>query len=141
MTISPTSMRQATVSSEEIPLVCYFDCTNYYFEIETADDDYVDEVTGEVSSSLRKYGISKQHQPSPIVQMGLFIDAQGIPLSMCINPGNQNEQLCATSTEKKMIRVSLETKGLYTVPMPVLDRWTLEDSTPLEAEPSSSPSP
>ena len=39
--------------------VCYFDCTNYYFEIETADDDYVDEVTGEVSAALRKYGISK----------------------------------------------------------------------------------
>lgn len=93
--------------------VCYFDCTNYYFEIETADDDYVDEVTGEVSSALRKYGISKQHQPSPIVQMGLFIDAQGIPLSMCINPGNQNEQLCATSTEKKMIRSFRDKRLIY----------------------------
>ena len=58
------------------------------------------EVTGEVSAALRKYGISKQHQPNPIVQMGLFIDAQGIPLSMCINPGNQNEQLCAIHREK-----------------------------------------
>ena len=93
--------------------VCYFDCTNYYFEIETADDDYVDEVTGEVSAALRKYGISKQHQPNPIVQMGLFIDAQGIPLSMCINPGNQNEQLCATSTEKKMIRSFRNKKLIY----------------------------
>ena len=93
--------------------VCYFDCTNYYFEIETADEDYVDEVTGEIFYMLRKYGISKQHQPAPIVQMGLFIDAQGIPLSMCINPGNQNEQLCATSTEEKMIRSFKDKKLIY----------------------------
>lgn len=93
--------------------VCYFDCTNYYFEIETSDEDYVDEVTGEVFYMLRKYGISKQHQPNPLVQMGLFIDAQGIPLSMCINPGNKNEQLCATSTEEKMIESFKDKKLIY----------------------------
>lgn len=84
--------------------VCYFDCTNYYFETDDADEDnYVDEVTGEVLTGLRKFGISKQHQPKPIVQMGLFMDGQGIPITMCINPGSQNEQLCATTTEEKMI--------------------------------------
>lgn len=93
--------------------VCYFDCTNYYFEIENADEDYVDEVTGEVINGFRKYGICKQHQPSPIVQMGLFMDGQGIPISMCLNPGNQNEQLCATSTEEKMIRMFKNKKLIY----------------------------
>lgn len=82
--------------------VCYFDCTNYYFEIETEDDEYIDEVTGEILKGLRKYGPSKQHQPSPIVQMGLFMDGKGIPLSMCINPGSDNEQKCAIPTEKKI---------------------------------------
>lgn len=94
--------------------VCYFDCTNYYFETDTADDDdYVDEVTGEVLTGLRKYGICKQHQPKPIVQMGLFMDGQGIPITMCINPGNQNEQLCATSTEEKMISMFKNKKLVY----------------------------
>ena len=83
--------------------VCYFDCTNYYFEIESPDDDYVDEVTGEVFPGFRKYGISKEHRPNPIVQMGLFMDRHGIPLSMSLNPGNQNEQLSAIPTEEKMI--------------------------------------
>lgn len=84
--------------------VCYFDCTNYYFEIEQADDDLIDEVTGEAMTGFRKYGFSKEHRPNPLVQMGLFMDGDGIPLSMCINPGNQNEQLCATKTEEKMIK-------------------------------------
>src|SRR5699024_7144551 len=84
--------------------VCYFDCTNYYFEIESPDDDYVDEVTGEVFPGFRKYGISKEHRPNPIVQMGLFMDRHGIPLSMSLNPGNQNEQLSAVPTEEKMMK-------------------------------------
>lgn len=93
--------------------VCYFDCTNYYFEIDSADDDYVDEVTGEIISGFRKFGMCKQHQPRPIVQMGLFMDGQGIPVSMCLNPGNQNEQLCATSTEEKMIKMFENKKLIY----------------------------
>ena len=84
--------------------VCYYDCTNYYFEIESPDDDYVDEVTGEVFPGFRKYGISKEHRPNPIVQMGLFMDRHGIPLSMSLNPGNQNEQLSAVPTEEKMMK-------------------------------------
>lgn len=94
--------------------VCYFDCTNYYFEIEEPDDDDYDDVTGElISSGLRKYGLSKQYQPAPLVQMGLFMDGSGIPISMCINPGNQNEQLCATATEEKMIKTFTDKKLIY----------------------------
>ncbi|MBM6842309.1 IS1634 family transposase, partial [[Clostridium] spiroforme] len=94
--------------------VCYFDCTNYYFEIEEPDEDDYDDVTGElISLGLRKYGISKQHQPAPLVQMGLFMDGAGIPISMCINPGNQNEQVCATATEEKMLRTFTNKKLIY----------------------------
>lgn len=94
--------------------VCYFDCTNYYFEIEEPDEDDYDDVTGElISLGLRKYGISKQHQPAPLVQMGLFMDGAGIPISMCINPGNQNEQVCATATEEKMLRTFTSKKLIY----------------------------
>ena len=48
------------------------------------DDDYVDEVTVENVKGLRKYGPSKEHRPNPIVEMGLFMDRNGLPLSMCI---------------------------------------------------------
>lgn len=85
--------------------VCYFDCTNYYFETEQEDDEYVDEVTGEILKGMRRYGPSKQHQPSPLVQMGLFMDGDGIPISMCINPGSDNEQKCAVPLEKKIIKM------------------------------------
>ncbi len=59
--------------------VLYYDCTNFYFECEKEDDIIVDEVTGEVMSGLRKYGVSKEHRPNPIVEMGLFMDKNGIP--------------------------------------------------------------
>ena len=85
--------------------VCYFDCTNYYFESEDEDDEYVDEVTGEILKGLRKYGPSKEHRPNPIVQMGLFMDGQGIPISMCVNSGSDNEQKCAIPLEKKIARM------------------------------------
>lgn len=71
--------------------VLYYDCTNYYFEIEKEDD-------------FRKYGLSKQHQPLPIVQMGLFMDADGIPLSFSLFEGNRNEQTSMTPLEKKIIK-------------------------------------
>ena len=85
--------------------VCYFDCTNYYFEIETEDPDYIDEVTGELLKGFRKYGPSKQHQPLPLAQMGLFMDGNGIPISMCINSGSDNEQKCAIPLEKKITKM------------------------------------
>lgn len=93
--------------------VCYFDCTNYYFEIESSDEDYVDEVTGEIIKGLRKYGPSKQHQPNPLVEMGLFMDAHGIPISMCINSGSDNEQTCAIPLEQKMVQMLEGKKFIY----------------------------
>lgn len=84
---------------------CYYDCTNFYFEKESPDDDYVDEVTGEFIPGIRKYGHSKENRPNPIVEMGLFMDRQGIPLSMCIHPGNDSEQITAVPLEKEMIKM------------------------------------
>lgn len=84
---------------------CYYDCTNFYFEKECPDDDYVDEVTGEMIPGIRKYGHSKENRPNPIVEMGLFMDRQGIPLSMCIHPGNDSEQITAVPLEKEMIKM------------------------------------
>ena len=85
--------------------VCYFDCTNYYFETEHEDEEYTDPVTGEAFRGMRRYGPSKQHQPSPLVQMGLFMDGNGIPISMCITPGSDNEQKCAVPLEKKIVKM------------------------------------
>lgn len=72
--------------------VIYYDCTNYYFEIEDNDKDYVDKETGEMIIGLRKRGKSKENRPNPIVQMGLLMDGDGIPLSFIIFPGNESEQ-------------------------------------------------
>jgi len=93
--------------------VCYYDCTNYFFECEHEDDVYVDPVTGEVFRGLRKYGPSKEHRPTPIVQMGLFMDGNGIPISMCINPGSQNEQLSAVPLEHKITKMFGSDKFIY----------------------------
>ena len=70
--------------------ILYYDCTNYYFEIDQEDE-------------LRRYGKSKQHQPLPIVGMGLFMDADGIPLAFSIYPGNQNEQPTLKPLEQKVL--------------------------------------
>lgn len=93
--------------------VCYFDCTNYYFEAEHEDGEYVDEVTGEILAGLRRYGPSKEHRPNPIVQMGLFMDGNGIPISMCINPGSANEQKCAVPLEKKIAKMFQNKQFIY----------------------------
>jgi hypothetical protein len=93
--------------------VCYFDCSNYYFEIEHEDVEYVDEITGEIMKGLRKYGYSKDHKPNPLVQMGLFMDGNGIPISMCINSGSDNEQSCAVPMEKKIIKMFRGKKFIY----------------------------
>ena len=71
--------------------ILYYDCTNYYFEIEE-------------ESGSRHYGKSKENRPNPIVTMGLFMDADGIPLAFDIFPGNQNEQTTLKPLEKKIIR-------------------------------------
>jgi transposase len=73
----------------------------------------VDEVTGEIMRGLRRYGISKENRPNPIVQMGLFMDGNGIPLSMCMNPGSDNEQKCAIPLEKKLVTMLKGKKFIY----------------------------
>ena len=83
----------------------YYDCTNFYTEKELEDcdisnksDDWYCEHT------LRKYGTSKEHRPSPIVQMGLFMDGDGMPLGFCINPGNTSEQLTMEPLENELVK-------------------------------------
>ncbi len=71
--------------------ILYYDCTNYYFEIEEDDE-------------LRKYGKSKENRPNPIVTMGLFMDADGLPLAFDIFPGNQNEQTTLKPLETTIIK-------------------------------------
>lgn len=70
--------------------VLYYDCTNYFFETEQAE-------------GLKQYGVSKENRPTPIVQMGLFMDGNGYPLAFCINPGNTNEQVTLKPLEKRII--------------------------------------
>ena len=70
--------------------ILFYDCTNYFFEIEQGD-------------GKKQYGPSKEHRPNPIIQMGLFMDGDGIPLAFSINRGNMNEQLTLKPLEKKII--------------------------------------
>lgn len=93
--------------------VCYYDCTNFYFEIEKEDEDYVDKVTGETVKGLRKYGVSKEHRPNPIVEMGLFMDCQGIPLTVDITSGSDNETTTAIPLEKEMLSMFENKKIIY----------------------------
>ena len=70
--------------------ILYYDCSNYYFEIELEDE-------------FRRYGKSKEHRPNPIVQMGLFMDGEGIPLAFNVFEGNQNEQKSLKPLEEMII--------------------------------------
>ena len=71
--------------------ILYYDCTNYYFEIEN-------------ERGMAKYGHSKENRPNPIIQMGLFMDADGIPLAFCLNDGNTNEQKTLKPIEEQIIK-------------------------------------
>ena len=71
--------------------ILYYDCTNFFFEIDEAEDD-------------KQYGHSKEDRPNPIVQMGLFMDGDGIPLAFNITPGNQNEQITLKPLEEQIIK-------------------------------------
>ncbi|MEG2352988.1 MAG: IS1634 family transposase [Cetobacterium sp.] len=88
-------MVQASVYKNSLKLgkrknqVIYYDCTNYFFE-------------SEEESGLRQYGVSKEHRPNPIVQMGMFMDMDGVPLAFNINPGNTNEQVTLKPLEKTL---------------------------------------
>lgn len=123
--------------------VLYYDCTNFFFEMEEEDD-------------FRKYGKSKEHRPNPIVQMGMFIDGDGIPLAVTLFPGNENEQGSLKPLEKKILkdfelsqfivctdaglassanrrfnsgenRRFVVTQSLKTLPQPVME-WALESA-------------
>ena len=71
--------------------ILYYDCTNYFFETEQAE-------------GIKQYGVSKEHRPNPIVQMGLFMDGNGLPLAFSINDGNQNEQISLKPLEKRIMK-------------------------------------
>ena len=71
--------------------ILYYDCTNYFFETEEED-------------GLRRYGLSKEHRPNPLVQMGLFMDAEGIPLAFSLSGGNTNEQTTLRPLEEQIIQ-------------------------------------
>lgn len=93
-------------SSQVIPRktgVLYYDCTNFYFETEE-EDDISNQEADEKNIAARKYAVSKQHQPSPLVQMGLFMDYSGIPLAISINRGNKNEQQTLIPLEEKILQ-------------------------------------
>ena len=70
----------------------YYDCTNYYFEISYNDEDLIDEFGNVLEKGYRKKGPSKEHRPEPIIQMGLLMDKNGIPLSYNLFPGNESEK-------------------------------------------------
>ena len=78
----------------------YYDCTNYFFEIEIEDDDDLN--TGK--KGLRKYGKNKENRPLPITEMGMFIDGNGYPLAFNVNPGNTNEQTTLRPLEKQIMK-------------------------------------
>ena len=80
--------------------ILYYDCTNYFFEIEQEDGD-------------KKYGKCKEHRPNPIIQMGMFMDGDGIPLAFSIFPGNANEQTSLKPLEEKVLRDFGCTKFIY----------------------------
>ena len=82
--------KNSTVVSGRRTGVIYYDCTNFYFEIEQAEDD-------------KQYGPGKENRPLPIVEMGLFMDMDGIPIAFGISPGNENEQNTMIPLEKKML--------------------------------------
>jgi len=82
--------KNSVALSPRMTNVIYYDCTNFYFEIEKAEDD-------------KQYGHSKENRPLPIVEMGLFMDADGIPIAFGIHPGNVNEQTTMIPLEKKML--------------------------------------
>lgn len=85
------------------PDVIYYDVTNFYFEIEEADEDIQDDEGNVVIKGLRKFGVSKEERKLPIVQMGLFMDDKGIPIAIESFPGNTLDHLTLRPALKKNI--------------------------------------
>ena len=92
--------KSLNVIKERNTKVLYYDCTNYFFEIELEDEDDLEQD----KKGLRKYGKNKENRPLPIVEMGLFIDGSGFPLAFNINPGNTNEQTTLRPLEKQIMK-------------------------------------
>lgn len=82
--------KNSTTIEKRNTQVIYYDCTNFYFEIDNEGDD-------------KQFGKSKENRSLPIIGMGLFMDSDGIPISFCIYPGNRNEQTTMIPLEKKML--------------------------------------
>ena len=91
--------------------ILYYDCTNFFSEKEYEDLDVIKD--DEIITGLRKYGVSKENRPNPIVEVGLFMDKSGIPLAINIYPGNTNEQLTCIPLEKKIIKDYSLSKFIY----------------------------
>ena len=91
--------KSLSIIKERNTKVLYYDCTNYFFEIEMEDNDDLKNK----KQGLRKYGKSKENRPLPIAQMGLFIDGTGYPLAFNINSGNTNEQTTLRPLEKQIM--------------------------------------
>lgn len=98
--IQAEAYKNSRFVTKRMDRILYYDCTNYYFEIEQADGS-------------KKYGKSKEHRPNPIVQMGLFTDGQGIPLAFSLFPGNQNEQKSLKPLEQKVLADFGHEKFIY----------------------------
>lgn len=92
--------KSLNIIKERNTKVLYYDCTNYFFEIEMEDDDDLENN----KQGLRKYGRNKENRPLPITEMGLFIDGTGYPLAFNINPGNTNEQTTLRPLEKQIMK-------------------------------------
>src|SRR5699024_888940 len=89
--IEKSVYKNSTSIVERETELLYYDCTNFYFELEEAD-------------GLKQYGMSKENRPNPIIQMGLFMDGSGLPLAFVINRGNQNEQPTLKPLEKRILK-------------------------------------
>ena len=98
--IQAEAYKNSRFVTKRMDRILYYDCTNYYFEIEQADGS-------------KQYGKSKEHRPNPIVQMGLFTDGQGIPLAFSLFPGNQNEQKSLKPLEQKVLADFGHEKFIY----------------------------
>ncbi len=98
--IQSEAFKNSSFLTDQNDGILYYDCTNYYFEIEQ-------------EGGAKKYGKSKEHRPNPIVQMGLFTDGDGIPLAFSIFPGNQNEQQSLKPLEKTILQKFGHSKFIY----------------------------
>lgn len=99
--------------------IIYYDVTNFFFEIEEPDEDIIDEA-GNVIKGIRQFGVSKEHRKQPIVQMGLFMDEQGVPISIETFPGNTLDHLTLKAALNKTINdlnlnrfILVGDRGLY----------------------------